>query len=105
MCIETHNRLLPCTHTLFSHWSYCSVIIPSDRLPETGRSCRRYKLQVKEKRGKECFECLKESAIVSEEEVGGDGDGNRQRERGEGGRRKRKSGVRGWVRRVFGNGC
>jgi hypothetical protein len=64
MCTEIHHRFRPCHHTRFLHWDYCSVIIPSDRLPETGRACRRYKVKYKfnqHERG--CFDCMKESMV------------------------------------------
>ncbi|KAH7069122.1 hypothetical protein BKA63DRAFT_383256, partial [Paraphoma chrysanthemicola] len=48
MCTELHTRFRPCTHTRLLRWDYCSVIIPSDRLPATGRACRRYKLKYKD---------------------------------------------------------
>ncbi|KAF1937594.1 hypothetical protein EJ02DRAFT_318161, partial [Clathrospora elynae] len=64
MCIETLTRHRTCTHTRLHHWSYCSILIPSDRLPSTGRSCRLYKLRYKEG-GAGCVECMQERKISS----------------------------------------
>ncbi|KAH7356060.1 hypothetical protein BKA66DRAFT_388617, partial [Pyrenochaeta sp. MPI-SDFR-AT-0127] len=57
MCIETQRRFRRCGHTQLHCWRYCSVIIPSDRLPQTGRACRRYKLRYKHSQNSaKCFE-------------------------------------------------
>lgn len=45
-------------------WDYCSVIIPADRLPETGRTCRRYKLRYKnDQDAVNCFDCLRDQGM------------------------------------------
>ncbi|KAF1919922.1 hypothetical protein BDU57DRAFT_401943, partial [Ampelomyces quisqualis] len=59
MCTELHLRFHPCTHTRFLRWDYCSVIIPSHRIPETGCTCRRYRRRYKEDVSGECWECVR----------------------------------------------
>ncbi|KAF2828996.1 hypothetical protein CC86DRAFT_266172, partial [Ophiobolus disseminans] len=60
MCKETHLRFRPCAHTRFHRWDYCSVIIPSHRLPDTGYACRRYKLKYKDEQdNSNCLDCLR----------------------------------------------
>ncbi|KAF1846403.1 uncharacterized protein K460DRAFT_258096, partial [Cucurbitaria berberidis CBS 394.84] len=57
MCIEVYDRFRRCGHARFLRWDYCSVIIPADRLPDTGRACRRYKLRYKNSQDSaKCFE-------------------------------------------------
>ncbi|KAF2027653.1 hypothetical protein EK21DRAFT_38251, partial [Setomelanomma holmii] len=68
MCTEIHTRFRPCAHTRFARWDYCSVIIPSDRVPETGRACRRHTLKYKEMQERDggsgrCLECMKTRAL------------------------------------------
>jgi hypothetical protein len=66
MCIETHTRHRRCTHTRFLRWDYCSILIPTDRLPTTGRLCRRYKLRFQDaKKSEECVECARERVVAS----------------------------------------
>ncbi|KAF1838039.1 hypothetical protein BDW02DRAFT_479074, partial [Decorospora gaudefroyi] len=61
MCTEHHTRYRRCTHTRFQRWEYCSILLPTDRLPSTGRSCRRYKLRYKNTGdNSRCYECLQE---------------------------------------------
>jgi hypothetical protein len=39
-----------CHHnTPFVRWGYGNVIIPSDRLPKTGRACQRYRVKYRHK--------------------------------------------------------
>jgi hypothetical protein len=65
MCVENHYRFRRCGHTRFLRWDYCSVIIPKDRLPETGYACRRYKLKYKDNQEKyNCFDCMRERIAV-----------------------------------------
>ncbi|CAE7201189.1 hypothetical protein PTTW11_08798 [Pyrenophora teres f. teres] len=65
MCIETYTRYLRCTHTQLQRWDYCAILIPTDRIPSTGRSCRKYKLRYKDTYNNDaCFECLRERAIA-----------------------------------------
>ncbi|OAL03788.1 hypothetical protein IQ06DRAFT_198326, partial [Phaeosphaeriaceae sp. SRC1lsM3a] len=61
MCTETHYLFRRCGHTHFLRWDYCSVILPTDRVPNTGRSCRRYRLKFKDNQEQlNCFECIRE---------------------------------------------
>tara|TARA_R110002003_G_scaffold232_7_gene16745 strand:- start:1913 stop:2179 length:267 start_codon:yes stop_codon:yes gene_type:complete len=85
----------------FLRWDYCSVIIPADRLPATGRACRRYKLKYKDSQaGARCLECVRirafESGGMDVDGVGGMQGKEAGRARGRGG------GWKGVVRRVMG---
>jgi hypothetical protein len=95
MCIEIHCRFRRCGHTRFMRWDYCSVIIPADRLPKTGRTCRRYRLRYKNNQDAvNCFDCVWEQGMVGSlvEELDVSSASNE---------REGKSKMWDWVRRVF----
>jgi hypothetical protein len=65
MCVENYYRTRRCGHTRFLRWDYCSVIIPKDRLPETGHACRKYKLKYKDNQENyNCFDCMRERMLM-----------------------------------------
>jgi hypothetical protein len=68
MCVETQTRFRPCAHTCLQRWNYCSVIFPSDRLPDTGHACRQYKLRYVEEKDSsgKCFQCAREHMFPHE---------------------------------------
>jgi hypothetical protein len=78
MCTETHLRFRPCNHTTFNRWDYCSVIIPADRLPDTGHACRRYRLKYEDHQAGGCLNCLHERALTGESLDGVDGSTRRE---------------------------
>jgi hypothetical protein len=105
MCVENHYRFRRCGHTRFLRWDYCSVIVPKDRLPETGYACRRYKMKYKDNQEiSNCFHCMREKIAVqplqeepdltqdreSSKEVSGDDNGD-----------KRKSKTKDWFKRFL----
>ncbi|KAI2479587.1 hypothetical protein Ptr902_08852 [Pyrenophora tritici-repentis] len=65
MCTETYTHYIRCTHKQLQRWDYCAVLMPADRIPRTGRACRRYKLRHKDTFNNDaCYECLRERAIA-----------------------------------------
>jgi hypothetical protein len=76
-------------------WEYCSVIIPADRLPETGRTCPRYKLRYKNNQDVvNCFECVREQGMVGSLVEEFDLSSARNEMQG-------KCKMWGWIRRLF----
>jgi hypothetical protein len=94
MCTKIHYRFRRCSHTRFLRWDYCSVIIPSDRVPATGHACRRYKFRYKDNQEQmNCFECIRERVVAGEMDGYGDG---KEKEK----EKKDRKWVRVWVRGV-----
>jgi hypothetical protein len=94
MCAEIHYLFRRCGHTRFLRWEYCSVILPLNRIPATGSSCRRYRLKYKDNQEQlNCFECIRERMAL--QAVGEDSDDEEDEKSKQVGRGRR------WLRRVL----
>lgn len=68
MCTQTHARYDECAHTRLVRWSYCSILTPSERVPETGRGCRRYERRyTREKVLGKCMLCFQAAPFGAED--------------------------------------